>query len=110
MIKRSPLTSVSSMMESVMARHGIGKQVMSAQVVRRANMLLAETVPPEMLADIKVLSLKDGVITLACRNNVAMYDAEILGKKIARGLEEEFPSLSLTAIARLRPEAFNEVY
>lgn len=98
------------MMESVMARHGIGKQVLSAQVVRRANTMLGELITPEMLGDIRVLSLKDGVLTLACRNNVAMYDAENIGKKIARALEEEFPSLSLTAMARLRPEAFNEVY
>jgi hypothetical protein len=97
------------MMDSVLARHKIGAQVLAAQVVRSANDKLALMISGDILRDIKVLSMKDGIITIACRHPAAKYEAEAVAPKLCRALEESFPSLSLKCEAKLRPEAFEEL-
>jgi hypothetical protein len=98
-----------SLMDSVLARHKIGAQVLAAQVVRSANEKLAGLVTADALRDTKVLSMKEGLITIACRHPAAKYEAEAVAPKLCRALEESFPSLSLRCEAKLRPEAFEEL-
>jgi hypothetical protein len=107
-MKKKSLHSIGDMMDSVLSRHGIKKQVVSAQIVTRANELLRELLDGAALLDVKVLSLKENMLTLACRHSAALYDGEGVAETIARKLEEEYPDHSFTCIARLRPEAFEE--
>ncbi len=98
-----------SLTDSVLARHGIGKQVLAAQVVRKGNEKLLALIPQEIQRDIKVLSYKDNELTIACQNPTARYEADAVAPKLARALEEDFPSLSLVCVAKLRPEAFMDI-
>lgn len=105
-MKKNPLSSIGGMLDGVLARHGIAKQVLATQVVMSANELLKELLSQTAKNDIKALSLKDGILTLACKHTVALYDAEGVGPTLSRRLEEIHPSVSLKVVARLRPEAF----
>lgn len=98
-----------SLTDSILARHGIGKQVLAAQVVRKAQEKLCAMIPSEFQRDMKVLSFKDKEITIACQNPTARYEADAVAPELARSLEEDFPQLSLTCVAKLRPEAFMEL-
>lgn len=98
-----------SLTDSILARHGIGKQVLAAQVVRKAQEKLCAMIPAEFQRDMKVLSFKDKEITIACQNPTARYEADAVAPELARSLEEDFPQLSLTCVAKLRPEAFMEL-
>ncbi len=107
-MKKNSLFSVGSMVDSVLSRHGIGKQVLSASVVTTAERILVSLLAPEMKDDVRALSFKDNVLTLACRHSAALYDAESFAAKLGRSLEENFPSLSIKVEAKLRPDAFPE--
>ena len=98
-----------SLTDSILARHGIGKQVLAAQVVRKANEKLLALIPAEYQRDMKVLSFKEKELTIACQNPTARYEADAIGPQLARSLEEDFPSLSLVCVAKLRPEAFMDI-
>lgn len=106
MKKKTSLYSVGSMLDGILARHGIAKQVMASRVVSRGNEILHTLLPPQMLGDIKVLSYQNGILTLACRHAAAVYDGGGLGEALSRSLEAEFPALTIKAEARLRPDAF----
>ena len=103
------MKTFSSLTDSILARHGIGKQVLAAQVVRKANEKLIALIPPEFQRDMKVLSFKEKEVTIACQNPTARYEADAVAPQLARALEEDFPSLSLVCVAKLRPEAFMDI-
>lgn len=109
MKKKSSLSSVGSMIDSVLARHGIAKQVLASQVVIRGNELLDELLREETRGDMKVLSYKEGIMTLACRHGAALYDAEGLCVTLKRAVEADLPSVTVTVEAKLRPDAFREM-
>jgi hypothetical protein len=98
-----------SLTDSILARHGIGKQVLAAQVVRKAQEELVGLIPPEFQRDMKILSFKEKEVTIACQNPTARYEADAVASQLARALEEDFPSLSIVCVAKLRPEAFMDI-
>ncbi|MFA5946788.1 MAG: hypothetical protein WC813_02075 [Patescibacteria group bacterium] len=98
-----------SLTDSILARHGIGKQVLAAQVVRKAQEKLVALIPPEFQRDMKILSFKDKEVTIACQNPTARYEADTVAPQVARLLEEDFPQLSIICVAKLRPEAFMDI-
>jgi hypothetical protein len=107
-MKKNSLSSVGSMMDGLLSRHGIGKQVLSANIVTSADRYLQSVLPEEMKGDVRALSFKDGVLTLACRHSAALYDAEGFAHALQRKLEEEFPSQTPKIEPKLRPDAFQE--
>lgn len=96
------------MVDGILSRHGIARQVEAAQIIQTANDLLLEMLSETAKRDVRALSFKDGVLTLACKHTVATYDAEGVGPLLSRRLEECYPATSFNVITRLRPEAFNE--
>jgi hypothetical protein len=107
-MKKSSLYSVGSMVDGVLSRHGIGKQVLSASVVTTAERTLSSLLAPQIKEDVRALSFRENTLTLACRHSAALYDAEGFAAKLGRSLEESFPSLSIKVEAKLRPDAFPE--
>lgn len=109
-MKSNNLSSIGGMFEGMMRRHGISRQILAANLLKRGEEELALLLPPEMLTDVRPLSFKEGLLILACRHHAALYDAEGLGSALGRKLEEHFPNISIRVEAKLKPEAFREDY
>ena len=107
-MKKNSLHSFGSLADGLLARHKIGKQILSANVVAEAQGLLASFTSEETLPDVKAVSYKDGILLVGCRHSAALYDAEGFAPHLEKQLQEQFPSLSIKVEVRLRPEAFRE--
>lgn len=95
------------MLSSFTKRHGIRTQLTAHEVVAEAQAELMRQVGNTPLGkDMVVLSYADSVVTFACKNAAARFDAQGVADEICRSLAPKFPSLTLSANCVLRPEAW----
>lgn len=93
----------------MLARHGIGSQVLAARVVLKGNEILRAMLTPEQQEDIKVLSFASGQLTVVCRNASAKFFFGQQVDTLARRLEEAVPEISVREIKiELRPDVWSK--
>lgn len=101
-------SSLGGLLGGMLARHGIGGQVLAARVVLKGNEILQSMLTPEQQQDIKVQSFVSGQLTIVCRNASAKF---FLGQQtdvLARRLEEAVPEISVREIRiELRPDIWS---
>ncbi len=103
------LSSLGNLLEGALSRHGIGIQVVSAQIVSRANDLLHELLPEHARADVRTESYRTNELVIACKNAPARYATEKIEEHLTRRLEEHFPRLTLKSVVyRLKPHVFED--
>lgn len=106
---KKDLSSLGNLLEGALSRHGIGIQVVAAQVVSHANDLLIELLPEHARADVRVESYRSNELILACKNAPARYAAEKVEEQLTLKLEEKFPRLTLKSVLyRLKPHIFED--
>lgn len=102
--------SIANMLTSFTKRHGIRAQLTAHEVVAEAQRELASRVSGSPLgSDMVVLSYANNVVTFACKNAAARYDAQGVADAVCEALKPSFPSLTLTATCVLRPEAWKRI-
>lgn len=105
---KKPAT-IGSLLDGVLARHGIKRQVGAAMVVVRANEVLAGMLTGPLANDVRALSFCDGRLLLACHHAAAAYDAQDYTTELAKRLEEAIPDVTISGIdIRVKPEPWRE--
>lgn len=101
---------IANMLSSFTKRHGIRAQLTAHEIVAEAQRELMERVAGSPLAtDLVVLSYANGVITFACKNVAARFDAQGVADAVCEALKPHFPALTLQATCILRPEAWKRI-
>ena len=65
--------SIKDLLDDAVSRARIGKEVMIARSVETANAFLASLLPNGYTDDARAVSLKDGVLTIDCKNSSANH-------------------------------------
>lgn len=98
-------SSLGGLLGGMLARHGIGAQVLAARVVLKANEVLDVMLNAEQRSDFKIVSFSGGVLVLICRNAGAKFFINPQTQALARKLEEALPEISVTEVrVELRPD------
>ena len=93
----------------MLARHGIGAQVLAARVVLKGNEVLDSMVSAEQRQDFKVLSFNNNELTIICRNSSAKFFLGSQTNNLARRLEQELPEISVVNVKlELRPDDWSK--
>jgi hypothetical protein len=101
---------INRLLASFAKRHGIKEQLTAHGVVESAQEELMRTVAGTPLEnDLIVLSYADSVVTFACKNAAARFDAQGVADEVCRALASKFPALTLRAQCVLRPEAWKRI-
>lgn len=99
--------SLDKLLGSFAKRHHIGGQLLASQVVGEAQRRLLELVAGSPLADeMLVESYRDGSLTFACRSSGAVYDGQGVAAQVAKDMEAVFPSQTIRAQCRLKPDVW----
>ena len=105
--KKRPDT-MNSLVGGALQRHGIGKQVEAAMVVKRANELLYSMVGEQYHVDIRVLSFQTNVLHVACRHAPARYMVESVQKDVCQALTADIPAVTIANVfCRIDPHALD---
>lgn len=103
------LSSLGNLLEGALSRHGIGIQVVAAQIVSQANELLFELLPEQARAEVRTESYRTNELVIACKNAPARYVTEKIEEQLMKRLEERFPRLTLKTVTyRLKPHLFED--
>ncbi len=98
-------SSLGGLLGGMLARHGIGAQVLAARAVLRGNEILDSMVSTEQRQDFKVLSFNNNELTVICRNSSAKFFLNPQTNNLARRLEQELPEISVVNVKlELRPD------
>lgn len=89
---RSPI-SIKDLLKPAVKRAGIEKEVSGAQVLEAANAAVALLLPPGHGQDARTVSLREGILTVACRHASAAF-------AVSRGANQV-----LDAVKRAAPRA-----
>lgn len=101
---------INNLLQSAMARHGIGKQVQAAQVVTVAQALLSKLIQGPAAGECKVTSYRDEELVVDCKNAAAAYDIQGLEAAMISQLSQAFPNLTIRRmITRVRPGEWNVI-
>ena len=99
---------IQNMLESFAKRHGIAAQMTAHDVMERAQEELYALVKETPLVhEMLILHLQKDVLTFACKNAAARYDAQGVADEVCRRLARHFPSMTIRASCVLRPEAWS---
>lgn len=97
-LRDSKPSSLGNLLQGALSRHGIGERVLAAQIVAKANELLAEFLTPVQRGEVQAVSFRANELLLACKTPTARYAAEGLTKRLGRKLEEIYPNQTFRKI------------
>ena len=101
---------INRMLTSFAKRHGITEQLTAHSIVEAAQQELMRTVAGSPLEnDMIVLAYAENVVTFACKQAAARFDAQEVADEVCYALAQKFPSLTLRAQCVLRPEAWKRI-
>lgn len=94
-------------MSDLMHRHGFGKQVTAAMIVKKADEYLQQLGSAPLKQDVKAISFQDDVLKIAVRNSAAGYELAALIPELHERLMRDFPSANIERIIhQLHPKTF----
>lgn len=85
-----PLIAIEQLLPHALNRARIKKQVTAAMIVDRACTVLKDYFGPEIMDDIKPLSVCKGILTIACVNMSAGASVGMVEDMIVRTINESF--------------------
>jgi hypothetical protein len=89
---------MNKLIHETLSRHGITKQVQSANIVKHGNCLLYKILDDEYKNDIRILSYSNSILTIVCRHGSSAHLANSIRAQIQKGIEESVPSASIADI------------
>jgi len=98
-----------SLIDDTLKRHGIGRQVVASMIIKRADALMQDLLADHVKKDVRVISYKNEVITIACRHHPAMQEATRTAEDIKQSLFVDFPYIQLKEmVCKIFPSNFWE--
>jgi|GEM_PF-4363973 hypothetical protein len=89
---------MNKLIHETLSRHGITKQVQSANIVKNGNCLLYKMLDNEYRNDIRILSYSNSILTIVCRHSSSAHLANSIRAQIQKGIEESVPNASIVDI------------
>lgn len=86
------------MISDTLARHGIGKQVKSAMIVREGNNALHKLINAEYLGDVRVLSFHNNTLTIVCRHSSSAHMINSMRIQIKEYIEVNIPDATINNV------------
>ncbi|MBU4315247.1 DUF721 domain-containing protein [Patescibacteria group bacterium] len=97
-----------NLISDTLSRHGIGRQVQSALIVREGNNILCNLIEPQFLKDIRVLSFTYKTLTIACRHSASAHLANSIRASLQEKIEQKIPSAIIENIfVKIDPHALD---
>lgn len=90
--------AMNSLVGGALQRHGIGRQVEAAMVVRRANELFKTILESHIFEDVRVISYQNKNMIVACKHHAAVREATRAANDVRASLQVDFPALQLKNI------------
>ncbi|MFH1711728.1 MAG: hypothetical protein ABH846_00625 [Patescibacteria group bacterium] len=89
---------LNDLINSTLARHGIGRQVTASLITKRSKELMRDILEDHVKNDVKVISYNNKIITIACRHHAAMREAARSSEELKQMLYIDFPDIQLNQI------------
>ena len=106
---RKEPVEMTGLIDSVLKRHNIGKQVTAAMIVTSAQDWLQQELPEHVKADTKAHAYSDNSLRVACRHAGAMSYIDERADDLKLVLVRLYPSSTIDAVhSRVYPAAWNE--
>lgn len=91
-------SSIKDLLPSALNRGHIAAQVAIARALEGANGAIAAALPPDRGGDARAISLKEGIIAVACLNAPAMQAVSRLEREVVAAALREHPKGDIRGI------------
>lgn len=106
---RKKPVEMTGLIDSVLKRHNIGKQVTAAMIVTSAQEWLQQELPEHVKADTKAHAYSGNSLRVACRHAGAMSYVDERADALCAVLVRLYPSSTIDAVhSRVYPAAWGE--
>lgn len=100
------LNNLTSLLSGALARKGLGKQLQAYEIVKNTEEILKGFLGTAEQGDIKAISYKGGVVTVACRHPIARHMFMGLIEPIETKMREEGITARLSP--QIRPDVWRD--
>lgn len=95
---------IGELLGRAMKRAGIEREVTLAQLLEAANDAVAKVLPPGRSADARAVSLRDGLLLVACRHTAAVQAVSRAANEVLAALKRAAPRADIRRlVTRLEP-------